>query len=172
MCLLHLLIFIEIMLFANGNGFDRDSFQLYRHRVEDVDRSTQDTYDGGIFRLTRDIQPESYEIWIQTDIDKGDIQFSGRVKIILNAKEFCNLSLHAKNLEIIHSYLLNIDENGASENVPILDVIVATDEIIEIIIEGCYEGKFQLEFEYKGVLRDDFLGFYKSSYTNVNGKSV
>lgn len=167
MFLFNLLIIIEIFIFAQGNG------ELYHHHLEDEDRNSQDADDFYIFRLSKDIRPESYKILIQTDIDKSNSEFSGKVNIIFNANLFCVLFMHAKNLKINESYLWNLNANAsASSVVNIQNISDEIDGVIEISLEGCHKGKFRLELEYKGVLRDDFFGFYKTSYTNANGKTV
>lgn len=172
MKLFHLLLPTQCAILITAIQINRE-FEFIECKKDLYQKSANET----IFRLSKQIKPESYNLIIKTEVDQGVKFFSGKVQIIVNAE--CiedNFYLHAKNLEITKSELWKIADDKEIE-VPILKIECVenlADDVIRIVIgnDTCFDGKYRLKLEYKSVLRDDLLGFYVSSYTNLSGKNV
>lgn len=140
-----------------------------------VDESIFKT-DGADYRLPNNTRPETYDISLTTRIDIEDFDFTGLVKIgIVVDHPTREIVLHARQLVIIEYQLFRREANGFVEvktgpfqydNVP---------EFLKIRTEGVALNtgdQLRLEITYKGNLRLDRGGFYRSSYIGVDGKRM
>lgn len=116
------------------------------------------------YRLPNNTRPESYEIFLTTEIADGIFEFTGVVQIDVNVVEESNsITLHHRQLEITSTQLLA----GEKE---ISLAPVNYDSVSEFLTLTTVNHKFsagdklQLTIEYKGTLREDRGGFYRSSY--------
>ncbi|XP_050580172.1 putative aminopeptidase-2 isoform X1 [Bombus affinis] len=133
------------------------------------DKHRQDTDN---YRLPTSITPNSYSIWITTDLSELDnFTFKGSVKIkatVTNKTK--NITLHSADL--IHEYTSVVVD---SQNV----VIVSTDVykkydflVIELEKELQVGQKLVTTIEYRGHLNEkDMRGFYRSSYIDEDGQT-
>lgn len=125
------------------------------------------------YRLPNNTKPEAYVITIATDIANGKFEFDGTVKIAVRVLETTrNITLHQRQLKILSTELVTDDNHRYRTLLPHYDpdteflTITTTEEVI-------YPGNLvYLTIKYKGTLRDDAAGFYRSSYTNSEGKKV
>lgn len=129
--------------------------------------------DNVSYRLPNNTKPESYDITIMTDIADGHFEFSGTVKIGIRILETTRtITLHQRQLKIDSVKL----ETEFGRSIPILLPEYRPDtEFLTITTAGdtiSPGNKVFLTIHYKGTLRKDFAGFYRSSYTNSDGKRV
>lgn len=132
--------------------------------------------DGANYRLANHTHPETYDISLNTRVDIEDFDFAGLVKIgIVVDHPTREIVLHARQLVITNAKLFR--QNGIEfaevktlpfeyDNVP---------EFLTIPTDGIALNtgdRLRLEITYKGVLRFDLGGFYRSSYIGVDGKRM
>jgi len=123
------------------------------------------------FRLPNTTRPESYDLTIRTRIDEEDFSFSGSVKIDL-------LVIEATTLIVLHQLYQNVEEiqlESDGHAVPIEQYIHdATLQFLNItVVEALRIGnRYTLDIKYNGILREDYLGFYRTSYLNDDGIRV
>lgn len=114
--------------------------------------------------------PVRYELWIKTDIDKGRFDFSGRVKIHVRVLEQTkSVTIHYRQIEVKEINLIH--RNVTSSLVYSFE---RQKEFLHITLPNVAAANetFIIEIVYGGVLRDDLLGFYRSSYTDSNNETV
>lgn len=128
------------------------------------------------YRLPNTTKPNWYRIAIKTNIDQGDLKFSGVVTIHLTVlKETQNITLHARKLKIDSASLEYVDMPG--KLVPLL-LPYHYDEKTEFLTFSTANQKIHagnsliLKIQYNSVLRTDLHGFYASSYVNAQGKKT
>ncbi|XP_075230592.1 aminopeptidase N-like [Lycorma delicatula] len=124
-------------------------------------------------QLNQNIIPSNYKIKLIPNLESGT--FEGQVTIDIDVNSyFQSFQLHGQDLEINpENVYLTRKENGYLKNVPLLNVTI-TNDIINVIVNGTggiYIGSYILEITYKGKIRDDMTGFYRSSYI-YNGKKI
>lgn len=124
------------------------------------------------YRLPNNTKPEAYDVYIKTDIADNDFNFSGEVEIKVKVLEASNfITLHQRQLEIVSARLTGQDE----EEILLKDFTY--DSVTEFLTFTAVSRKFTvgetlfLTIKYKGELRKDGGGFYRSSY-NSNGKQM
>lgn len=132
-----------------------------------------DPFDGIDYRLPNTTRPISYNIWLSTDIHRGDFTFNGVVTIQIEALENTpEITLHYRELTITNVRLLRDTGGTIQSNVP----TTSRDDVEFLIIrptvpltQGTIYG---IAITYTGVLRNDDAGFYRSSYQNTAGNTV
>lgn len=132
-----------------------------------------DPFDGIDYRLPNTSWPLSYDIWLSTDIHRGEFVFDGRVTIQIEVlKDTEEITLHIRQLTIVNVRLLR-EQGGTLQT----NVDFATRDDVEFLIIrpkqpltlGTICG---LVITYTGELRDDDAGFYRSSYRDAGGNLV
>lgn len=144
----------------------------------DVVTVRQETASG--FRLPNSTRPLKYNIELTTHVhDHGSpsqFEFEGKVIISLRVLEqnVRNITLHYRRITISHVKLSESAELGSSIIVDD-DSSFATDETHEFLVIQAPSvlklGVYSLEILYRGELRSDNGGFYRSSYTDNNGNT-
>lgn len=125
------------------------------------------------YRLPNNTKPEAYDIFLKTDVANGNFEFFGSVKITIRVLQTSNeITLHQRQLDITSIELVQND----GEQVTIVGrKYDKTTEFLSILTahNALKQGsKLFLRIDYKGTLREDAGGFYRSSYTDENGKRV
>jgi aminopeptidase N len=121
------------------------------------------------YRLPNNTIPIRYNLWLKTDVDKGDFRFEGYVLIHIKALENTGYAvLHARALNIT-SVLYTDSRIRAYLSPEYIDPY----EFVKVtfpanIIAGT---DITLELWYTGALRDDEAGFYHADYVE-NGNPV
>lgn len=134
----------------------------------------RDSEDNKDYRLPNNTIPLRYDIWLSTDVDKaGQAEFSGKVQITIQVLEASNqITLHSRQQTIVRIDLLNESRNPIqsdieftkNEDVEFLNIPLTSPLDITLT--------YILDITYTGLLRDDNLGFYRSSYKNASGDTV
>lgn len=163
------LIFVIAFLFL-WNFLNISADPPYTYRDVGEFEFKKDTIN---YRLPNNTKPEAYVITISTDIANGKFEFDGTVRISVRVlKSTRNITLHQRQLKILSTELKDEFDHRYRILLPHYDpdteflTITTTEDVI-------YPGNLlYLTIKYKGTLREDAAGFYRSSYTNSNGKKV
>lgn len=140
-------------------------------------KTAKDTLDIN-YRLPNETVPIFYNVVIKTKIDEGISDFSGTVEIRLLVKQNTSkIVLHSKQQSIENLELFSDPARPLAFNlVPTTFKLLEDEQILEIsTVSGnnLTAGKeYLLAIDFTGVLRDDNVGFYRSSYVNKNENRV
>ncbi|KAJ6643780.1 Aminopeptidase N [Pseudolycoriella hygida] len=127
------------------------------------------------YRLPNETFPEHYEIHLTTNIHEGNFTFTGRVEITLVTREETSvIVVHARQLTITGVSLWNTLGTPTEIGTHPVEYDVVTEFVTVRLLNGVLESnqKFLLSIEYNGELREDNLGFYRSSYRDANDQLV
>ena len=130
--------------------------------------------DSKTYRLPNNSIPLRYDLWLKTEIDKEILDFYGRVKIHIKVLEPTQIiTLHMRRLDITKIDLLDVSGALVSEN---LDLDYDEEfEFLEITLptQRNVNDELILDIDYTGFLRNVKLGFYRTSYRDIeNDKKV
>lgn len=144
-------IIILLLLFAGyraeGNSIDKQ---------QDLD-----------YRLPKTLVPSSYEILLMPEL-KDDFKFEGRVHINASVRESTNtITLHHRKMEILKLTVICDKElqeitNTSYNNITEKYEITLKNKLIP-------ETNVSINIAYRGNLRNDMIGFYRSSYFDSKG---
>lgn len=126
----------------------------------------------GDYRLPNTSKPYHYVIKLNPHL-AGNFTFTGEINITLAV-------LQATNAITIHSKEQTIDENRTVLSNYGSNISYAVNHTYDIekdfltltTSETLAVGNYSLVLYYTGDLRDDMIGFYKSSYTNSTGATM
>jgi aminopeptidase N len=178
--LLKLLVFVAAVTFvAAGLGpkkkfFNPEVFIGDEEVIDDVAIAPfADPIDGIDYRLPNDTIPLRYDIWLSTDIHRGDFAFNGRVTIQIQAvTNTPQITLHIRQLTIVKVDLLSATGLNIQSDVPTTlrnDVEFLIIRPTAALVQGTI---YNVVITYTGTLRNDDAGFYRSSYVNSFGRTV
>lgn len=126
------------------------------------------------YRLPNETFPEHYTIHLTTNVHEANFTFTGRVEISIATREETSLIVvHARQLVIGRVRLWNTVPPTEIEIHP-FEYDSVTEFVTIRLVNGVLENnrKFLVVIEYHGELRDDNLGFYRSSYRDANNQLV
>ncbi|XP_050466418.1 putative aminopeptidase-2 [Cataglyphis hispanica] len=163
----HLLLYILIILFG-GNVAEK--FSLYEDILtQDADfeqyheiSQNDDSRLPNDYRLPTSVKPISYEI-ILTPKFQDNFTFEGTVKITAEVKnETDSITLHVGNIQITSRSIL-VDEQNVNLVNDTYDKVTEkyTLNFPQTLRKG---SEILISFAYNGILNDNMIGFYKSSY--------
>jgi hypothetical protein len=124
------------------------------------------------YRLPNTTRPLRYDLTIRNRLDVGETGFTNSVYIRLRIIVATDtITLNIKNLTVIGSQMTRVS-NGNNIN---LDPIQYDEEREFLIVKTvntlmAVNAEFDLMLSVMGTLREDDLGFYKSSYLNEQGE--
>lgn len=123
------------------------------------------------FRLPNNTVPENYNISLRTWINEGNFTFTGTVTIDVRPTEPTDfITVHQEGFNIGDIRLFSEDGDipiEPAEYNATLDFLT-----IPTSVNLNPRQRYSLRIEYTGTLRDDDLGFYRSSYVNDSGVTV
>ena len=125
------------------------------------------------YRLPNNSIPLRYDLWIKTDIDKGDFDFSAKIKIRIKILENTRkITLHCRNLDIDKIELLKVTNSSKKTQLSFNND--SNYDLLEVLLPKMAHANKELilYIQYHGILRNDNLGFYRGNYTNENNKKV
>ena len=118
---------------------------------------------GDSTRLPRDVVPRRYDLTIVPDLDAA--RFTGEVTIALDVTQrVAEVVLHAHELDV---ELETLAQSGRN-----LDATLTADpdaERVRIAAPDLALGSATLTLRFRGVLSDNLVGFYRSTYTDDDG---
>ena len=117
------------------------------------------------YRLARTVVPSAYRIFLTPDLDAAT--FAGRVEIDVDVHESVQqLTLHAKNL-VLGAAVVNASGTTLRSSEPVYD---ATYETATFAFDHALSlGAGTVEIAFTGVLNDQLVGFYRSTFTDASG---
>jgi hypothetical protein len=128
-----------------------------------------------VFRLPNNTQPTSYRLQITPIIDplNNNFEFTGEVVINILVKYSTPvLTLNAVELNIQTIEIKNI--NNMAESITNEFKLVEKNEQLKITIEEpgfIADQQYEVKIKYSGELRNDMIGFYRSSYKNEKSET-
>lgn len=170
---LNLLFIVGVSLLVNG-----ESPKAFYRSINDVDGEVKvsplvDPYDGISYRIPNDTIPLTYDIWISTDIHRGEFAFDGRVNTLIEVVESTPEIVMQYRLMTIQSVNLFSPENVLIEE----NVDWFQNDTVEFLVitpsQPLVQGqRFIVQIFYNGTIRDNGLGIYRSQYTDPSGNQV
>ncbi len=125
------------------------------------------TSSANPYRLSRDVVPSTYRIFLTPDIDAAS--FTGRVEIDVEVtRATTQVVLHALDLEIGAATVTSAGVAHRSSE-PRFDEQYHT--VAFTFDDELPTGPATLEIAFTGVLNDLLVGFYRSTYTDESGQS-
>jgi aminopeptidase N len=164
-----LIVLFSVSAFAESD-VDSDPRRLFSSK--DLE-SPLDFLDDLNYRLPNNTRPIKYNLWITTDIHRDEREFLGKVEIQIEALEDSkDITLHYRQITIT-----NVDLFNASDSLIESNVAISFREDVEFLIikpsENLVKGEiYWLDISYEGQLRDDNMGFYRSTFVDRNGNIV
>lgn len=128
------------------------------------------------YRLPNDTFPEHYTIHLKTNIHEGDFSFTGKVDItFVTRTETPIIVVHARQLVIGEVSLWNTLTIPTEIEIDPIEYDPVTEFVTIRLLNGFLlqsNERFRLIIEYNGELREDNLGFYRSSYRDADNRLV
>lgn len=131
------------------------------------------------YRLPNNTSPTVYDLALETWVDEGRLDYNGSVNIRIKAIEddTDSITLHSRNLTLLE---WNLQKMISEELVPVplasaivyepdtdfVTFVLSDNEKLERDVD------YRLFITFSGHLREEQNGFYRSSYTNSEGKEV
>ncbi|MGH3733827.1 MAG: M1 family metallopeptidase [Acidimicrobiales bacterium] len=117
------------------------------------------------YRLDRTVVPSAYRIFLTPDLEK--FTFSGRAEIDVDIKESVSeLTLNAVDLELGAA---TISAEGTSYRSLERFLDEAYETATFVFDRELPAGPAVVEIAFDGTLNDKLVGFYRSTYTDING---
>ena len=117
------------------------------------------------YRLDRNVIPSAYRIFLTPDLESAT--FSGRVEIDVDVTTSApSFTLHAIELALGAASITTSDSTLLSSD-PVLDEKYETATFN--FDEDVPAGPSTIEIAFTGILNDQLHGFYRSTFTDVNG---
>lgn len=163
-------IFSLVILFISQFAW---GVSLFDSRIDQYQLESDISY-----RLPNNTTPVLYDLVIETWVDEGRLDYNGsvniRVKVLENDTN--SITLHSRNLNIlgwnlrklVYSELVTVEVEDPSFD-SVTDFITFSlvgDEKLEIDVD------YRLFLTFSGMLREEQNGFYRSSYSNSDGREV
>ena len=150
----------------------REDFKPLSNRI--IPRKLSDEKSTINYRLPNNTRPLHYDIHLTTHVHESKFEFEGQVivKFELKSAPVNEITLHMKKLNHLIVKLLDSNKNLLASNLE-----YDTDDVTDFLTIKTQNSltigqNYYLEFDYDSELRDDNLGFYKSSYVNEQNKIV
>lgn len=127
------------------------------------------------YRLPIESFPEHYAVHLKTNIHEANFTFTGRVEITIAIREDTSMVVvHARQLSISEVRLWNTLNPPTVIEIHPFEYDPVTEFVTISLLDGILQSgqKFLLTIEYNGELRDDNLGFYRSSYRDADNQLV
>lgn len=132
-----------------------------------------DDVDGKAYRLPNITKPIRYDISLTTDVHRGETAFSGTVRITIEAVESTNeITVHYRQITIEEITLYSAASVLLQENVAFSEIEDVEFLVIKPSTPLVATQQYIVQIVYRGLLRDDNMGFYRSSYKNPEGQTV
>ena len=132
----------------------------------------RDDVDGKDYRLPNNTIPINYNIYLETNVHKGDFTFIGKVRIHIKVVETSKtITLQTRQVTLINIKLMRSDMTVMTEKATYTETI-DTEFLIINTPDLVVNQEVYVEIDYTATLRDDEAGFYRSSYKNLAGQTV
>lgn len=158
----------------NGNEFKSESTL---NESDDIISSTRQNNNSDseqfvmdVFRLPTDVFPVSYTLEVSTDFE--NLAYSGRVEIDIQATApTCHVILNSKDLRITGIRVVDKKIN-TSLKLEEYYLVEKNEQFVVVLnkTSKCLSANrlYTLKVEFEAPLRNDMIGYYKSSYKENN----
>lgn len=123
------------------------------------------------FRLPKSITPDSYDLTIDPDLERG--LFKGSESITLNAVQTVDrIYLNAHGLTIDSAELFSAADRKSGK--PAAGVTVAkSDQVVTFLLSNPIDaGQYRLNIKFSGRMNDKLCGFYKVKARDIEGRTI
>ncbi len=119
------------------------------------------------YRLPRSVEPTSYRIELAPDLDEA--RFSGSVEIDVRVHEQVGrIVLNAAELEIAAASVL---PRGGDPLEARADLDETTERLVLTLPRDLASGEATVRLSFAGTLNDSLRGFYRSTFTDAQGRA-
>ncbi|XP_055679690.1 aminopeptidase N-like [Lutzomyia longipalpis] len=136
---------------------------------KEAPKNTTTVQETPSYRLSNTTEPISYELWLETRINEGIFDYTGRVKIAIKAIEATDvITMHAFEIEIHNYTLTDLMNNPVEISFGVADEIRRTITFTvnsALILDEIYI----LDIYFSGILRRVPNGFCYCSFVEENG---
>ena len=173
--------FSSVISFKNYLGCDKNkSFAV--QKTLDGNKTTKIEVNGTNtsniikinYRLPLDMRPYLYELTVLTDFNEfvEPVDFNGTVIIHMKCmKTTDKIILHVKELEIFNKTIKLVKSTTQEVLIKSLSVDYEREFfIVELYEQLQIEGNYTLFIQYRGFIKEDNIGLYRSSYIDNQGK--
>ena len=126
-------------------------------------------------RLTKSVMPQRYVIFLTPFIEKDNYTIQGHVEtdILVKKKSVRSITLHSQDLKIFENSVKVLGVNQENYEIIGFGYEEATHFLtIYLSKELPVDSKLKLSIDYLGELKEDLMGFYRSSYFNEETNST
>lgn len=139
----------------------RDSHRLSPEPV--VADAAPNAADPSLYQLPKSLIPTRYNLTVIPYLIEGNFTFYGEVQIVFTA-------VQTASVLILNSQNLTIGSVSLTGNGSVLPFSFTLDDVyqrltITPVMSFQSDQSYQVSIIYTGLLQDDMLGFYRSSYT-------
>ncbi len=123
------------------------------------------------FRLPKSVTPESYDLSIDPDLERG--LFTGSESITLNAVQTVDrIYLNSHGLTIDSAELFSAADRNSGK--PACGVTIAkSDQVLTFLLSKPIEaGQYRLSIKFSGRMNDKLCGFYKVKARGSEGRTI
>ncbi|XP_058811597.1 aminopeptidase N-like [Topomyia yanbarensis] len=160
-------VFAFFTISAQRIRLDRHNLPMHEIGREANVRAAKSNFES--FRLPNTSVPIHYDLFLDTNVNLNDPTFIGNVQIQLTILENTSqIVLHSSHNSINNVQLFNSNQLQLA--------LVNTEPVIErefLVINSkttlAAGSNYRLVIDFSGKLRDDLLGFYRSSYVDSAG---
>lgn len=135
--------------------------------------------EENIYRLRKEVVPIHYDVRLIPHIVEGNFTFNGEASIDIEVRKPTNtIALHSEQLMIDELLTRltrkgNDDVNAAQNYIPKEHEYNNDTQILTIRFEERLDpGTYKLNLKFVGVIRSYLRGFYRSFYTDNEGRKV
>jgi len=128
------------------------------------------TQTSDSFRLPKSVTPETYDLSIDPDLEKGI--FKGSETIVINAAQTVDrIYLNAHGLTIESAELRSNDSKAAKTAATIS--VAKSEQVITFLLSNPIEaGKYRLQIKFSGRMNEKLCGFYKVKSRDSEGRII
>lgn len=172
---LKLVVLFACAVFLVAADSPRKLYQTYRDNGdgEMVATPLADPYDGISYRLPNDTIPLTYNVWLSTDIHRGEFAFDGQVMIRFEVVQpTTEVTIQFRMMTIQHINLFNANNVMIEQNVNWFQNHAVEFLVIRPNTPLVVGLQYSVHVTYNATIRDNGLGIYRASYVNPQGETV
>jgi puromycin-sensitive aminopeptidase len=123
------------------------------------------------FRLPKSVTPESYDLFIEPDLERG--LFKGSESIVVNAHQTVDrIYVNSQGLTI-DSAELNFAADRKSGKTAANVTASKSEQVITFLLSNPIEtGKYRLNIKFSGRMNDKLCGFYRAKTRDAEGRTI
>jgi len=150
-------------------------FNWYKRKAPIIFEKLDKLFSNNAYRLPDTLYPEYYNIHFEPDLEKG--VFDGTVQIYMKVKKKTTAivlntrDIKYNSINIYRNYKIGVFNNSKEILLQNYTIYNASQQLriylSEVVNE---EEQIMAQIKFSGILAEDMKGFYRSSYTDSDGK--